>query len=313
MGEQLELFTSSLPNKPYATDSFEEGLRICYKQKALVKKYIQHNPPAKIHWLVMDCDFQNGLEVARERNLPIPNITVINRKNGHSHLFYGLGVPVTRTELARKKPLEYLAAVEYALRTALGADVNYSGLISKNPLHPSWLVYETNQNLFEMGQLADYLQLPSSLPTHAKVVGLGRNCTLFEAGRKWAYKQVLNYRLTGDRDGFYGAVQEALEHMNDFPEPLPYKEVYQIAKSISKWTWNKYTKQWSDKEFSQVQTYRAKMGKGVARYRSTPETRAEAVLMVSRGIPIREVAKHFGVGKSSIDRWVKSHCATATK
>lgn len=306
MTQQLELFVSSLPNKPYATDDYHQGMKICYKQKALVKKYVQHNPPAKIHWLVMDCDFQNGLEVARERNLPIPNITVINRKNGHSHLFYGLGVPVTRTNLAKKKPLEYLAAVEYALCKALGADVNYAGLISKNPLHPSWLVYETNNDLFEIGELADYLELPSSLPSHAKVVGIGRNCTLFESGRKWAYKQVLKFRVLGDRQGFNGAVKEALLYMNDFPTPLPSSEVAQIAKSIAKWTWNTYTKQWTDGEFSKIQAYRASRGKGVPRYRSTAENRAEAVLMVSGGISLREVAEHFGVGKSSVERWVKT-------
>jgi hypothetical protein len=168
-------------------------------------------------------------------------------------------------------------------------------------------VVESRRDFYDLGELADYLDVPTKLPSHAKVLGLGRNCTLFDSGRKWAYKQVLKFRVTGDREGFYEAVRCALEDMNDFPDPLPNSEVKQIAKSISKWTWTKYTKQWSDGQFSAIQSHRAKQGKGVSRYRHTPETRAEAVLMLSEGATQAQVAEHFGVSQKTISKWQKDH------
>ncbi|MGK3681388.1 replication initiation protein, partial [Escherichia coli] len=38
--------------------------------------------------------------------------------------------------------LKYAAAIERALCEKLGADVNYSGLICKNPFHLEWQVME---------------------------------------------------------------------------------------------------------------------------------------------------------------------------
>lgn len=305
MGKQLELFENSLPHKPYCSDDLLYGVKILPKTQAILKRYIQPNQPSFFGFITQDCDYPNALELCLETNGPPPNFSVINRKNGRSHLFWGLNAPVCRTELAHRKPLEYLACIQYALREKVHGDRGYSGLLAKNPLSEHWLVVEARPEFYDLGELADYLDVPNKLPSHARVLGLGRNITLFDSGRKWAYKQVLKYRVTGDRCGFFDVVQEALEGMNDFPEPLPFKEVCQIAKSIAKWTWAKYTKQWTDSQFSKIQAHRAKMGKGVARYRHTPEMRAEAVLMVSKGIPVVEVAKQFGVGVSTLYRWQK--------
>lgn len=305
MGQQLELFENSLPHKPYCSDDLLYGVKILPKTQAILKKYIQPNQPAFFGFITQDCDYPNALEACTEANGPPPNFSVINKKNGRSHLFWGLNTPVCRTELAHRKPLEYLACIQYALREKVRGDRGYCGLMAKNPLSDHWLVVENRAEFYDLGELADYLDVPSKLPSHAKVLGLGRNCTLFDSGRKWAYKQVLKYRVLGDRDGFFEVVQEALEEMNDFPDPLPFKEVCQIAKSIAKWTWKHYTKEWTDGQFSKIQAHRAKMGKGVARYRHPPEMRAEAVLMLSKGIPITEVAEKFSVGVSTLYRWQK--------
>lgn len=309
MEKQLELFKNSLPHKPYCTDELEYGVRILPQAEAIFKKYIQANPPAMFSFITQDCDHINALEKCLEAGGPPPNFSVINKKNGHSHLFWGLTAPVCRTDLAKRKPLDYLACIQYALREKVGGDRGYCGLLSKNPLSDHWLVVGGRENLYDLNELAEYLEVPAKLPSHAKVLGLGRNTTLFEAGRKWAYKQVLKYRVTGDKTGFYAVVEEALETMNDFPDPLPYREVRQIAKSISKWTWNEYTKQWTNGEFSQVQSYRARRGRGVSRYRHDEETRSKAVLMVLDGVSQVEVAKHFGVTQKTISKW----CAVAAK
>lgn len=305
MGQQLELFENSLPHKPYCSDDLLYGVKILPKTQAILKRYIQPNQPAFFGFITQDCDYPNALETCVESNGPPPNFSVINKQNGRSHLFWGLNTPVCRTELAHRKPLEYLACIQYALREKVGGDRGYCGLMAKNPLSSHWLVVEVRPEFYDLGELAEYLEVPNKLPSHARNIGLGRNCTLFDSGRRWAYRQVLKFRVVGDRSGFYEVVQEALEKMNDFPDPLPMKEVAQIAKSISKWTWTKYTKQWTDAQFSTIQAHRAKMGKGVARYRHTPEMRSEAVLMVSKGIPVAQVAEQFGVGVSTLYRWQK--------
>jgi len=305
MGQQLQLFTQELPQRPYCTDAFQDGLKIRDVQQAMTKRYIQHNPPAQVRWVVFDCDYSDSLGRVQDANLPLPNIAAINRANGHSHLFYGLDCAVTRTNAGRVKPLAYLASVEYALCEALKADHGYAGLIAKNPLNDFWLVSELRPALYDLGELADYLTLPPKLPKGGKVQGLGRNCTLFEQGRKWAYRAVLGYRLSGDQAGFKAGVLSALLSLNSFPTPLPSREVESIAKSIAKWTWKHYTAKWSDEEFSLVQSNRAKKGKGVSRYRHPPETRSKALKMRSEGATLQEVATALGVTAMTVQRWTK--------
>ena len=308
MNGQIQLFQENLPFKPYATDDLTRGLSICNKKNAIQKRYLQHNPPAKIHWLVFDCDKANALEVATQlAHCPAPNFEVVNPANGHSHLFYGLAAPVVRTDAARAKPLRYLASVEYALRETLGGDLGYAGLVSKNPLNASWRVIEHQPSLWELGELAEFLNLPAKLPKKALAVGLGRNCALFETVRRWAYKSVLGYRMTSNQETFAKAVYDACESLNTFPEPLPLAEVKATAKSVAKWTWKHYTGRLTNEQFSKVQATRAKKGKGVARYQHSAIERAAVVAQARRpGANIVEVAKANGISKTALYRWLKA-------
>lgn len=308
MSGQLEIFEENLPFKPYATNDLSHGLTIQNKKSAIEKRYLQHNPPAKIHWLVFDCDQPGALQTANQLgHCPAPNFEVSNPKNGHSHLFYGLAAPVTRTDAARPKPLRFLAAIEYALRDVLRGDSGYAGLISKNPLHPSWLLIEHQKSLWELSELSEFLTLPVKLPKRALSVGLGRNCSLFEAARRWSYRAVLGYRLTGTQETFSKAVFDACTSLNTFPEPLPLAEVKATAKSIARWTWKHYTGRLTDAQFSEVQSQRAKLGKGVARYRHTAVERAAIVLEARRpGAVVAEVAVANGIGFKTLYRWLQA-------
>lgn len=308
--QQLQLFEDNLPHKPYCTD--DKGvLNIRSKAVAKLKRYIQHNEPTKVRWLVYDCDYWGALEHVGQNHLPPPNFVVTNKDNGHSHLFYGLEKPVCITDQGKWHPKDYLRKVSFVLGEALLADRGYTGFISKNPLkNDFWEVAEVHPTAWELGDFLEYFDIPKDLPQDYKVVGVGRNVTLFETVRRWAYRQVLSYRLAGDRSDFYAAVLTRCEEVNQtFPSPLAFNEVRTTAKSIGKWTWDKYTKAWSDLQFSRVQAFRAKQGKGVARYRHSAEDRAEAVLMVSRGISQTVVAKQFGVSQKTISKW----CAVAAK
>ena len=97
-----------------------------------------------------------------DRNCPAPNITVKNPRNGHAHLLYALTLPVRTAPDASASALKYAAAIERALCEKLGADVNYSGLICKNPFHQEWQVVEWRLELYTLDELADYLDLSAS-------------------------------------------------------------------------------------------------------------------------------------------------------
>ncbi|MBO1110050.1 replication initiation protein, partial [Plesiomonas shigelloides] len=53
---QLALFQSRLPVKPYHTDYLTNGLSIVEAQHALRSRYIQPNGPTHKYWLIFDVD-----------------------------------------------------------------------------------------------------------------------------------------------------------------------------------------------------------------------------------------------------------------
>ena len=235
-------FINRLANKPYCSNDLGYGIQIRNKETALSRKYIQANTPFNLSWLCFDIDYPCLLETTfREKTLPTPNFMIVNPKNDHSHLLYGIDKMVHLTDNSSIDPIRYAHAVEIALRDALKADIGYTGLIIKNPNHEHWITKELNPNLWNLGELAEYLVLPNKIPKREMYVGLGRNCTLFEMGRHFAYSQVLSFKITSTKEQFYNVVLNYLEQCNNnFPVPLQFSEYKAIAKSISNWTWKHY-------------------------------------------------------------------------
>jgi len=235
-------FINRLSNKPYCSNDLDYGLQIRNKETALARKYIQANTPFNLSWLCFDIDYPCVLETTfREKTLPTPNFMIVNPKNHHSHLLYGIDKMVHLTDNSSIDPIRYAHSVEIALRDELKADIGYTGLIIKNPQHEQWITQELNQNLWSLGELADYLALPNKIPKKELSIGLGRNCTLFELGRHFAYSQVLSFKITNTKENFYNLILNYLEQQNNnFPVPLQFSEYKAIAKSISNWTWKHY-------------------------------------------------------------------------
>ncbi|ENS2176491.1 replication initiation protein, partial [Shigella sonnei] len=170
------------------TNDFTYGVRILPKDIAILARFIQQNQPYAQHWLAFDVDRMGAAIDWSDRNCPPPNITVKNPCNGHAHLLYALWLPVRTAPDASASALKYAAAIERSLCEKLGADVNYSGLICKNPFHREWQVAEWREDAYTLDELADYLDLSASACRSIdKNYGMGRNCHLFEMTRKWAY------------------------------------------------------------------------------------------------------------------------------
>lgn len=316
--EQLVLFCERAPHRPYCTDDLAAGLSIRSKQDALKRRYVQHNPPSQLAWIVLDVDHPGAIELAVQNGpTPEPNMAVYNPTNGHAHVFYALNAPVTTSANGRHGPIRYAAAIEAALKRLYEADNGYVGLISKNPTHQSWKTNALRAEPYDLAELAEWLDISSDtkLTRPAKRTGLGRNCTLFDTARKWAYRAVLQHRIAGNADTFCDAVLTTCLRINSaFSPALPLSEVRATAKSISKWTWRHYTGRKSDAQWAQYVTathtpeIQAKRGRagGKAKGLRNAEKRSEAVLMRAKGMTQTAISEALGVSQASVCSWLKA-------
>lgn len=250
------------PRRPYCTDDFADGVRIRSLKQALTKAYIQANPPHLRVWSIYDIDRPGGALAWEDANLPEPSWVTINKQNAHAHIVYGLRAPVLVNSMeARQAPLRYLNALEVAFRILLRGDDGYSGLITKNPAHPLWRTLQGRTLAYDLAELADWVDL-SKYKTDPGVkvaeVGLGRNVTVFDFVRLWAYKTVRDYKHV--RGGFVYWQKAVLDRCGarngDFSKPMDNREIYHIARSIAKWTWSRFDLEASDRRFSELQAYR---------------------------------------------------------
>ena len=226
-----EVYRERFPTHAFATDDLMHGLRMYPKDLALRKALVQHNFRHSLSWLVYDLDSETAVLDWDDRSAPAPNIIAVNRENGHGHLFYGLENPVHNYEGASEKALRYLAAIDVALTEKLGADPGYSKLISKNPLHSAWLTLYMRYELYDLDELADWVDLEKYKDRRRRLpdIGYGRNCTLFERLRRWAYRQRREPYLSEEM--FLEAVRNhALAINAGFQPPLPHNEVRATAK-----------------------------------------------------------------------------------
>lgn len=237
----LHLFNERLPHKPYFSDDLHFGVRIAGKERAILAKYIQFNQPHAMFWLGFDVDRAGAAIDWSDRNAPAPTLTITNPENGHAHLLYALKTSIRTAPDGKMKPLRYAAAVENALCKKLEADTGYSGLICKNPNHGHWKIAVWQPELYTLDWLADFLDLNAA--NNKEIVaeyGLGRNCTLFDKTRKWAYRAIR--QGWPEYEQWKNACYERASAYNlQLAMPLEDSEVYGIAKSISKWTHERFS------------------------------------------------------------------------
>lgn len=300
-----QTFIDNLPDKPHCANGFEYGLRILPKDIALTRRHIQHNKPWTLAWLVLDLDSPLFWQKMDSDLLPVPNMVVFNPENNHCHLYYGLKTPVYNSVAARRHPLRYLASIEHALKLKWGADMLYAGRISKNPLHEHWDTKELRADLWELGELADWLTLPDKLPPRAAQVGVGRNLTLFDWLRYWAYDNVLEFRVSSTFRAWLETVRSTAAEFNTFPEPLPDSEIRALGNSVAKWVWRNYTKRWTDEEFSERQAKRGKLG-GLMKGHANKEKRVQALEMRAKGMTQQVIADSLEVNVRTVRRWLKA-------
>ena len=120
--------------------------------------------------------------------------------------------------------MAYAQAIQEAYCEKLQADPGYTGLITKNPMHEDWHVWELHTHVYKLGELAEHVELEQ---------------------RYWTRKRAANHGHYRDETGtgcseWMQTVLEKAEAFNEFPQPLCHGEIKSTAKSVGKWVWEKY-------------------------------------------------------------------------
>lgn len=180
-------------------------------------------------------------------------------------------------------------------------------MITKNPAHPLWRILRGPQLCYELGELSEWVDLPKHIPKRkAEEVGLGRNVTMFDWLRVYAYHSIRHYKADVRNFVLWQAHMntKALERNGDLRTPLDGREVWHIAKSVSKWTWRRFDIEASDQRFSKLQAHRGRLS-GLSRATANEDKRASARLMRAKGMTQQAIAEKLGVHVNTVANWLK--------
>lgn len=310
-----------LPSFMHCTDDYRYGGTQMAKNSAILKNYIQVNTPSYQQAILLDHDDEAFMTDLRyeHSHLPRPNIVIENKGNGRAHSITLLKAPVPKTEKSHKHPITYCKAVETALTLEYDADPYYNRIWVKNPFSDAYRVHILRDEPYELGELADKLELRPYTAKEAKAeltlakkraesegMFLGRNCHLFDMVRHWAYREIRNYRGT-DLELWRSAVmQETMVQNAMLNQSLEYNELKGIAKSIARWCWNNDSK--AEARFKATQAHRGGLGDsspgGKARSAKYDDQRRQAQAMFDQGMKKSQIAKMLGVSDRTIRNWL---------
>ena len=289
---QLELFPSfigNLPIKPYCTNDLATGLKIRPKKSAISFKYIQPNSPFYQHYFVLDLDYESALsEILYSLNgVPMPNFVAENPQNGRLHAFFELKTPIYTTDASRQKPIMLANAIYLRLRELFNADVGYSGLISKNPMHEQWHTYSIRKKPYSLNELSSkldisWLDVKKKALKQDEAVGLGRNCYIFHTARHWAYVEIRKYRGKTYSIWLQCVMDHCLKLNEGITKPMQYNEIKGIAKSISRYCWKKDA--YCYQEFIDRQSRKGALGGKISRRPKTTDSERTLQPWLEKGI-----------------------------
>lgn len=275
---QPDLF-HTLPAYMRCTDDPSSGMEKLPKLDALQRAYIAPNPRNLICAMAFDIDRPAAAVAWEDARLPPPSWVTKNPASGHAHHTYLLNAPVARSMRSRNSPQRYLARIQHGMTARLKADASYSHVLTQTPHHERWVTWiptGRHVQLYELDYLRDFLgdDLPLRIRREA-AVGEGRNVTLFDGLRFWAYRARPDY---DNENIWHEACRERAHAINIFACPLPLREVDHTARSVAKWTW----KHFSLASFRAVQEGR---GKARAAQRASVRMDRQAQLLMMRGDP----------------------------
>lgn len=298
------LFTSRLPRHGFGSDDLDRyGLRLYDSARLIQKSFVQYNAKHSIAWLVYDLDSDTASTDYLDRPWPTPNIVALNPTTGHAHYFYAIRTPVHRYYGASERALRLAAAIDVGMIELLGSDCGFAEFISKNPLSDRWRTWTPREEPYELDELKDWIRYDKYRDRRRRLpaIGLGRNSTLFERLRIWAYRARREPNLSEELF-FSNVLKQALIINSGFNPPLPNSEVRSTAKSVARWVWRRM----SPEGFRARQKLLA--AKGHASQTAASQVLGERIRQTARECPSlsqEDIAVLCGVCRATVNRHLR--------
>jgi hypothetical protein len=136
----------------------------------------------------------------------------------------------------------------------LNADTQFhSGPVAKTPGHPWWDTWELHAHQYELGTLADYVDLPPPFPTQGarpaeNHAPHSRHCQLFELLRHYAYSIVGKLKASDGYEQFVAlleafslnAMSRVVREAGSAEGELRWSSIRATVRSVARWTWEHY-------------------------------------------------------------------------
>lgn len=311
LGNLGSLIYDSIPPRPYVAERKGSTYRET-KRNAIIKDYpyIQLNPSNRSSVLAFDCDTDIG--TLDWSSIPSPNLIIRHKDADNSyktHLFYVLekGVPLSDMQTEKQETLYYI--VKKALTTMLKADTAYTGLLAKNPFSYSWIAVTCNAVPYTLRELRLWIdddkaneilesrRIENRTQFRDAFASAGRNCTVFEHLRFWAYTNIHLYHDRGE-ESFHAACYEHACMINDFASPLPTNELKNISKSVARWTWKHLSSGKSKENRKQMSELGRKRGLETRKARhNANRDKFKAMYHPEEGVTIKDVCRSLGIAE----------------
>lgn len=195
---------------------------------------VQINSKDYINALAFDCDHEDVLEFT-DFELPIPTLTIINKDNGKHHHLYYLKNPIPLF-CASKETTDFFADLYDGMSAILNADINYTGLITKNFInHNKFRVYGSLEK-YVLNDFSEFTKNKNEILQQYKLFEqqtyTSRHIKLFDTLRYYAYGVADKSKSYNE---LYALILKYAEQINyGFESPI---NVKYIVKSVSDFCW----------------------------------------------------------------------------
>lgn len=265
--------------------------------------------PSSIIALVFDIDddpdaalfaFHDGL-------LPTPSWMVINQRNRHFHVGYGLALPIHKYPGAKLAPLHLARRVAEYFRQTMKADPGFPGILTRNPAPRDPIAWYGENTVTSWGppepywldELGRYIPPGWRQPARGKATtGIGRNHDLFCDCMSWAGRAenantpVIEYAREQAkiiRARYFGRT----DHV--FPE----SEVEAIARSVERYREHWAANDWHCPRWIEKQANRGRRSGEVRR--EATEGRDRLILAAYRaGYKQVDIARSIGLSPRAV-------------
>jgi len=235
--DHRHFFFTDISTKGYykvTTSGVENFKRLRYNRADILLQYI-----------IIDCDNNDYQTIMKDPSLPIPNYIIANKGSVGGHLFFILDRPILKGKAFNYFKNRFFRLFDLLTKLYNG-DVQNKGYIGKNYLnHKDFTHNVLSHHLWSLVALEKHFESHSittkrvieeaarTITSVSKEDEGGRNNGLFNALRKYAYKEI---RLSTSDRYFIENVTLSADKLNSgYEKPLEAREVKDVVKSVVKY------------------------------------------------------------------------------